>query len=133
MLDRAAYQLAPGAAPAVVAPLLEVLLAAALAGADAAGDIIACPGLVPAVFRLLSSDAASSGQPGSAGEGALEPPAVRERALELLRRLCQAGPRAARALHAAGAQHASQKVLHVWLRCDGSLPDLLDFSGLTPG
>ena len=116
MLDRAAYLLAPGAAPAVVAPLLDVLLAAALAGADAAGDIVACPGLVPAVFRLLSSDASSSGQPGSVDEGVLEPAAVRERALELLRRLCQAGPRAAQALHAAGAQLVGPRP-HVHMPC----------------
>lgn len=122
VLDRAAYQLAPGAAPAVVAPLLDVLLAAAVAGADAAGDIVACPGLVPAVFRLLSSDAASSGQPGCAGEGTLEPPAVRERALELLRRSCQAGPRAAQALHAAGAQLVSRACMSLMPCCDCLLP-----------
>ena len=117
VLDRAAYLLASDAAPAAAAPLLDILLASAVAGADAAGDIIALPGLMSTVFRLLSSDTAISGQPGCAGAdvGALEPPGVRERALELLRRLCQAGPRAAQALHAAGAQlvgHAGSAICH---------------------
>lgn len=56
MLDRAAYLLTPGAAPGAAAPLLELILAAVLAGADAAGDVMACAGLTPALLALLGGD-----------------------------------------------------------------------------
>ncbi|KAK9820868.1 hypothetical protein WJX81_007777 [Elliptochloris bilobata] len=115
VLERAAYLLSGGAAPAAVAPLLEIVLAAAVAGTDAAANIVACPGLLRAVFALVGSEAGTGEGPAEAS--APQPPVVRERALEVLRRLCQAGPRPAQALHAAGLPSRVERIV---VTCDAT-------------